>query len=99
MGLGFAWQMTGDTKDLEQVYRTQLKAEADREYINTLGSLWIDRIADGGGFNTGDLQRARLGGSGTGFIRVTLSVGNSTRRPATRASPSSSRRQRRTTSK
>ena len=58
----FAWQMTGDTHNLEQVYRTQLEAEADREYINTDGSLWIDRIADGGGFNTGDLQRARLGG-------------------------------------
>jgi hypothetical protein len=58
----FAWQITGDTHYLEQVYRTQLEAEADREYINTEGSLWIDRIADGGGFNTGDLQRARLGG-------------------------------------
>lgn len=58
----FSWQMTGDTRSLEQVYRTQLEAEADREYINTEGSLWIDRIADGGGFNTGDLQRARLGG-------------------------------------
>jgi len=58
----FAWQMTGDTRNLELVYRTQLEAEADREYINTEGSLWIDRIADGGGFNTGDLQRARLGG-------------------------------------
>ncbi len=58
----FAWQMTGDTQYLEQTYRAQLEAEADREYINTEGSLWIDRIADGGGFNTGDLQRARLGG-------------------------------------
>jgi hypothetical protein len=58
----FAWQMTGDTHYLEQIYRAQLEAEADREYINTEGSLWIDRVADGGGFNTGDLQRARLGG-------------------------------------
>jgi hypothetical protein len=58
----FAWQVTGDTHYLEHVYRTQLEAEADREYINTEGSLWIDRVADGGGFNTGDLQRARLGG-------------------------------------
>jgi Concanavalin A-like lectin/glucanases superfamily len=56
------WQLTGDTRPLEQVYRTQLEAESDREYINTEGSLWIDRVADGGGFNTGDLQRARLGG-------------------------------------
>ncbi len=62
LGGQFAWQMTGDTRHLEQVYRTQLEAEADREYINTEGSLWIDRVADGGGFNTGDLQRARLGG-------------------------------------
>jgi hypothetical protein len=64
-GLGagqFAWQMTGDTQYLEQIYRTQLQAESDREYINTEGSLWIDRVADGGGFNTADLQRARLGG-------------------------------------
>ncbi len=58
----FAWQMTGDTRDLEPGYRTQLESEFDREYINTEGSLWIDRIADGGGFNTGDLQRQRLGG-------------------------------------
>ncbi len=57
-----AWQMTGDTQYLEQTYRAQLEAEAAREYINTEGSLWIDRVADGGGFNTGDLQRARLGG-------------------------------------
>ena len=62
----FAWQMTGDTQNLEQVYRTQLEAESDRKYINTEGSLWIDRVADGGGFETGDLQRARLGGIALG---------------------------------
>jgi hypothetical protein len=58
----FAWQVTGDTKYLEPIYRTHLEFQADREYINTEGSLWIDRIADGGGSNTGDLQRQRLGG-------------------------------------
>ncbi|HWB33007.1 MAG TPA: LamG domain-containing protein [Acidobacteriaceae bacterium] len=58
----FGWQMTGDTHDLEQVYRAQLEQEYDRKYLNTEGSMWIDRIADGGGFNTADLQRARLGG-------------------------------------
>jgi hypothetical protein len=58
----FAWQVTGDTKYLEPIFRTHLEFQADREYINTEGSLWIDRIADGGGSNTGDLQRQRLGG-------------------------------------
>ncbi|HXE07443.1 MAG TPA: hypothetical protein VN612_06085, partial [Acidobacteriaceae bacterium] len=57
-----AWQMTGDTRYLEAGYRAQLQQEFDREYLNTYGSMWIDRIADGGGFSTGDLQRERLGG-------------------------------------
>jgi hypothetical protein len=61
-GGDFAWQVTGDTKYLEPIYRGHLEFQADREYINTEGSLWIDRIADGGGSNTGDLQRQRLGG-------------------------------------
>ena len=58
----FAWQVTGNTKYLEPIYRGHLEFQADREYINTEGSLWIDRVADGGGSNTGDLQRQRLGG-------------------------------------
>jgi hypothetical protein len=61
-GSEFAWEATGDTKYLEPIFRTHLEFQADREYINTEGSLWIDRIADGGGSNTGDLQRQRLGG-------------------------------------
>jgi hypothetical protein len=53
-----AWQMTGNTEYLEKLYGTQIENAADRQYINTEGSLWIDRIY----FNTGELQRARLGG-------------------------------------
>ena len=54
----FAWQTTGDTRFLEDLYTDQAKAALLREYINTHGSLWIDRI------NVPDpeLQRARLGG-------------------------------------
>lgn len=54
----FAWQMTGDKKYLEQLYASQIEDAVDRQFINTEGSLWIDRIY----FNTGALQRARLGG-------------------------------------
>jgi hypothetical protein len=53
-----AWQMTGDKEYLEKLYNTQIENAADRQFINTEGSLWIDRIY----FNTGELQRARLGG-------------------------------------
>lgn len=54
----FAWQMTGDRKHLERLYASQIEAAAIREYINTEGSLWIDRVA----VEHADLQRARLGG-------------------------------------
>ena len=53
-----AWQATGDTSYLEKVYSSQLQTAKEREFINTKGSLWIDRIY----FNNGELQRARLGG-------------------------------------
>jgi hypothetical protein len=59
-----AWQVTGDTKYLERLYSTQLQAQSNREWINTEGSLWIDRVTDSGGpmyVNT-ELQRARFGG-------------------------------------
>ena len=54
----FAWQATGNTKYLEDLYTDQARTTLLREYINTQGSLWIDRI------NVPDqeLQRARLGG-------------------------------------
>jgi hypothetical protein len=54
----FAWQLTGDKKLLEQLYAAQIEDAALLEYINTEGSLWIDRV----GVPTVELQRARLGG-------------------------------------
>jgi hypothetical protein len=54
----FAWQVTGDTKYLEELYADQIAAAAVREYINTEGSLWTDRVI----INHAELQRARLGG-------------------------------------
>ena len=57
-GLHFAWQMTGDLHYLEQLYADQIEAAAVREYINTEGSLWIDRV----NVDNAELQRARLGG-------------------------------------
>ena len=56
--LHLAWQVTGDTGYLEKAYASQIETAADREFLNTEGSLWIDRIY----FNNGELQRARLGG-------------------------------------
>jgi hypothetical protein len=53
-----AWQITGDKRFLESLYAGQLENSALREYINTEGSLWIDRV----GVAYGELQRARLGG-------------------------------------
>jgi hypothetical protein len=53
-----AWQLTGDKGYLERLYAVQI-AEADTyDYINTQGSLWIDRV----GVFHADLQRVRLGG-------------------------------------
>ncbi|HXC96957.1 MAG TPA: LamG-like jellyroll fold domain-containing protein [Edaphobacter sp.] len=56
--LHLAWQLTGDTKNLEKLYASQIETAVNREFINTEGSLWIDRIY----FNNGELQRGRLGG-------------------------------------
>ena len=53
-----AWQLTGDTKNLDKLYASQIETAVDRQFINTEGSLWIDRVY----FNNGELQRARLGG-------------------------------------
>ena len=53
-----AWQVTGDTTYLEALYADQAAATLLREYINTQGSLWIDRI----NVPDAELQRARLGG-------------------------------------
>lgn len=54
----FAWQVGGDTGLLERLYAEQAENALLREYINTEGSLWIDRVS----VDYGDLQRARLGG-------------------------------------
>ena len=53
-----SWQMTGNKQYLEELYASQIEADALREYINTEGSLWSDRVS----VNHGELQRARLGG-------------------------------------
>jgi hypothetical protein len=54
----FAWQLTGDKHYLERLYASEIEEMALREYINTEGSLWIDRVV----VPHADLQRARLGG-------------------------------------
>jgi hypothetical protein len=56
--LHFSWQLTGDTSFLDKLYTSQIQTAEERKFINTEGSLWIDRIY----FNNGELQRARLGG-------------------------------------
>ena len=54
----FAWQATGNVTYLEDLYADQARAARLREYINTLGSLWIDRV----NVPDAEIQRARLGG-------------------------------------
>ncbi|MBI5767283.1 MAG: LamG domain-containing protein [Verrucomicrobia bacterium] len=54
----FTWQLTGDKRALETLYAAQIETCAAMEFINTEGSLWIDRV----GAPTNDIQRARLGG-------------------------------------
>jgi hypothetical protein len=62
--------MTGDLHYLEQLYAGQIEAAALREYLNTEGSLWIDRV----NVDNAELQRARLGG--IGLIRNSLYPGH-----------------------
>ena len=57
-GEHFAWQIDGDKSHLERLYAQQIEGCAVNEYIETEGSLWIDRV----GAPTTELQRARLGG-------------------------------------
>lgn len=54
----FQWQLTGDKSYLEELYAQQIQLCSQLSYINTKGSLWIDRV----GVPTAELQRARLGG-------------------------------------
>ena len=86
----FAWQVSGDTKYLDRLYSAQLEAESDREWINTEGSLWIDRVTDSAGpmFVNTELQRARFGG--IALIRNHIYPGNAVSwRFAAPATPSS----------
>ena len=53
-----AWAATGDKSYLESLYASQIETSALREYMNTEGSMWIDRVD----VPNGELQRARLGG-------------------------------------
>jgi hypothetical protein len=72
----FAWQVTGDTRYLDRLYGQQLESESNREWINTDGSLWIDRVTDSAGpmFVNTELQRARFGG--VALIRNHIYPGN-----------------------
>jgi hypothetical protein len=54
----FAWQLTGNKKFLEDYYADQIRGDALREYYNTEGSPWIDRVY----VAERELQRSRLGG-------------------------------------
>jgi hypothetical protein len=86
----FAWQVTGDTRYLERLYSAQLQAESNREWINTEGSLWIDRVTDSAGpmFVNTELQRARFGG--IALVRNHIYPGNAVGwRFAAPATPSS----------
>jgi len=53
-----AWILTGDKSHLEKLYLRELKEMNLGEYIDTEGSLWIDRV----GVPHTNLQRERLGG-------------------------------------
>jgi hypothetical protein len=72
----FAWQASGDTRYLDRLYGQQLEDESNREWINTEGSLWIDRVTDSAGpmFVNTELQRARFGG--IALIRNHIYPGN-----------------------
>ncbi len=54
----FVWQLQGDKSELEKLYAAQIEECDLLDYINTEGSLWIDRV----GVPYAELQRARLGG-------------------------------------
>ena len=54
----FAWQLTGNKKYLEEYYAHQIEGDALREYYDTEGSPWIDRVY----VAERELQRSRLGG-------------------------------------
>ena len=53
-----AWQLSGDKKYLEALHAEGIQAKAQREYMNTEGHWWSDRVEAPSEF----LQRLRLGG-------------------------------------
>jgi hypothetical protein len=53
-----AWQLTGNKRYLETVYRNLLETATLNEYINTLGYIWTDRIR----VSYDLIQRSRMGG-------------------------------------
>ena len=71
-----AWLASGDTRYLDRYYAAQLRAQSNREWINTEGSLWIDRVTDSAGpmFVNTELQRARFGG--LALVRNNIYPGN-----------------------
>ena len=86
----FAWQASGDTRYLDRLYSAQLQAQSNREWLNTEGSLWIDRVTDSAGpmFVNTELQRARFGG--IALVRNHIYPGNAVGwRFAAPATPSS----------
>ncbi|HWP52748.1 MAG TPA: LamG-like jellyroll fold domain-containing protein, partial [Pyrinomonadaceae bacterium] len=68
--LHFAWQTSGDKRFLETLYASQIEASAIRKYMNTEGSMWIDRVD----VPNSELQRARLGG--VALVRGSLYPGH-----------------------
>jgi hypothetical protein len=65
-----AWQMTGNKTYLEQYYADQIESNVLREYINTEGSLWDDRVI----VANRELQRSRLGGIAS--VRAAMQSGH-----------------------
>lgn len=65
-----AWQMTGNKAFLENYYAEQIEESALREYINTVGSLWSDRVFAA----NRELQRSRLGG--VALVRGAIHTGH-----------------------
>jgi concanavalin A-like lectin/glucanase superfamily protein len=66
----FAWQVTGDKHFLESLYASQIETSALHQFMNTEGSMWIDRVD----VPNAELQRARLGG--VAMIRNSLFPGH-----------------------
>jgi hypothetical protein len=53
-----AWQMTGDTRHLEEIYADEIITANNRMYMVTQGHWWSDRVE----LFSDELQRTRLGG-------------------------------------